>query len=120
MYVTEYICFNEKRVAVRGVLMYMEKRDLSEKREGKILAIYTVHRMFPKRSHRKNIWKRIWSGGETRYLHVEITEYFIGKDQVRFVGTDIQVFDYQVRSLEKKCLGNDQIYGFNRFFYDRS
>jgi hypothetical protein len=119
MYITEYICFNENtRLAVRGILMYREKRDLSEKREGKVLAIYICNRMFPKRPQRKNIWKRIWSGGD-RYLHVDDTGYFVGNDQVRFVGTDIHVFGYQVRALRKQFRA-DQLEIFDHFYYERS
>jgi hypothetical protein len=119
MYITEYICFNENtRLAVRGILMYREKRDLSEKREGKVLAIYICNRMFPKRPQRKNIWKRIWSGGD-RYLHVDDTGYFVGNNQVRFVGTDIHVFGYQVRALRKQ-LRADQLEIFDHFYYERT
>jgi hypothetical protein len=99
--------------------MYREKRDLSEKREGKVLAIYICYRMFPKKSQRKNIWKRIWSGGEIRYLHVETTGYFVGKDQVIFVGTDIHISNHhQVRSL-RRCLRGDQKDVFDHFYYEK-
>lgn len=119
MYVTEFLCFYKRtKVSVRGVLMYREKRDLSEKREGKVLAIYSYDRIFPKRPQRKNIWKRIWSGGETRYLHVEINGYFVGDDRVRFVETNIHVFGLQVKSL-RRCLRDVEIYGFDRFYYEK-
>lgn len=99
--------------------MYREKRDLSEKREGKILAIYICGRRFPKRSQRKNIWKRIWSGGETRFLHVETTGYFVNDDSVKFVESGVNhIFGHQVRSLRRK-LKEDQKYVFDRFYYEK-
>ena len=54
MYIKEYWTINKTtKIAIRGVMMYREKRDLSEKRGGKVLAIYTVHRRLPKKSQRK-------------------------------------------------------------------
>jgi hypothetical protein len=120
MYTKEYICFNKRiKLAVKGVLMYREKRDLSEKRRGKVLAIYTAHRMLPKKSQRKNIWRELWSGKETRYIHIERTGYYIGDDFVKFIESDVNhVFGHQVRSFRRR-LKEDQKCVFDRFYYEK-
>ena len=120
MYIKEYICFNKRvKLAVRGVLMYREKRDLSEKRKGKVLAIYTVHRRLPKKSQRKNIWRKLWSGKETRYIHVEMARYYVSDDSVKFIKSDVNhVFGHQVRLIRRR-LKEDQKCVIDRFYYEK-
>ena len=120
MYIKEYICFNKRiKLAERGVLMYREKRDLSEKRKGKVLAISTVHRRLPKKSQRKNIWRKLWSGKETRYIHVEMTGYYVSDNSVKFIKSDVNhVFGYQVRLIRRR-LKEDQKCVFDRFYYEK-
>jgi hypothetical protein len=121
MYIKEYICFNKRiKLAVRGVLMYREKRDLSEKRRGKVLAIYTAHRILPKKSQRKNIWRKLWCGKETRYIHVEMTGYYVSDDSVKFIKSDVNhVFGYQVRSFRRRLKKEDGKHMFDRFYYEK-
>jgi hypothetical protein len=98
--------------------MYREKRDLSEKKVGKVLSIYSVYRAFPKRSQRKNIWNVLcWK--EPRYIHVELTGYFIGRKLDIIGKRDYRIFRHQVRALRKK-LGNNELKIFDRFYYERS
>ena len=116
MYITEYLTFNDStKVAIRGVMMYREKRDLSEKREGKVLAIWVAYRAFPKRSQRRDIWKRLcWD--EPKNIHVELTGYFIREDLVKLGRIDSRIWGYEVRALRRK-LGPEAKEMFDRFYY---
>ena len=118
MYITEYLCFNENtKTAVRGVLMYREKRDLSERKVGKVLAIYSVYRAFPKRSQRKDIWNVLcWK--EPRYINVELTGYFIGRELDIIGKRDYRIFRHQVRALRKQLRANE-LEIFDRFYYEK-
>ena len=118
MYITEYIYFNEyTKIAIRGVLMYREKRDLSERRVGKVLAIYSVSRAFPKRSQRRDIWNVLcWK--EPRYIYVELTGYFIGRELDIIGKRDYSIFGHQVRALRKQ-LRADELEIFDRFYYEK-
>ena len=97
--------------------MYREKRDLSEKREGKVLAIYSVYRAFPKRSQRKDIWNILcWK--EPRYIHVELIGHFIGRELDIIGKRDYRIYRHQVKALRKQ-LRADERKIFDHFYYEK-
>lgn len=119
MYVTEYFTINKNtKAAVRGVVMYREKRDLSEKRKGKVMAIFVCYRAFPKRSQRREMWKKLcWS--ELKYIHVEFASFYKWDDMEIGMGkSDQHVFGFEVRALRKR-LGPDQKRIFDSFYYQK-
>ena len=98
--------------------MYREKRDLAEKREGKVLAIWVCYRAFPKRSQRRGMWKKLcWK--DIKYIHVEVFNYY-GWDEAEIgLGkSGCPVFGFEVRTLRRR-LGPDQKKLFDRFYYEK-
>ena len=118
MYITEYWTINKNtKVAVRGVMMYREKRDLSERRKGKVLTVFVVYRAFPKRIQRRDMWKKLcWS--ELKNIHVEFSSYYLKNDPVSLGKSDSRVFGFEVRALRRR-LGPDQKKLFDRFYYEK-
>lgn len=119
MYVTEYwVITKTTKIAIRGVMMYREKRDLSEKREGKVLAIFVVYRAFPKRIQRRDMWKRLcWK--ELKHINVEITQYYKWNEvEVGLGKSESTVFGFEVRALRRR-LEPDQKKLFDRFYYEK-
>ena len=119
MYITEYYTINKNtKVAIRGVMMYREKRDLSEKRRGKVMAIFVCYRAFPKRSQRKEMWKKLcWK--ELKHIHVEVCNYYRWDEQsIDLDKSDRHVFGFEVRTLRRR-LGPDQKKLFDRFYYQK-
>ena len=118
MYITEYYTINKNtKVAVRGVVMYREKRDLSEKRRGKVMAIFACYRAFPKRSQRREMWKKLcWS--ELKNIHVEFASYYLKNDLVSLGKSNQHVFGFEVRALRRR-LGPDQKKLFDQFYYQK-
>ena len=117
MYVTEYWVINKNtKTAVRGVLMYREKRDLAERRQSKILAIYSVYRAFPKRSQRKGMWQKLCWKEPSHIINVELTTYFT---RYNTVGEERSVFGFQVRALRKRLRPMEKNL-FDSFYYERS
>jgi hypothetical protein len=119
MYITEYWTINKtSKIAIRGVMMYREKRDLAEKRRGKVLAVFVVYRAFPKRIQRRDMWKRLcWK--ELKHIHVEVSNYYKWSEQ--FVGlgkSDSKVYGFEVRALRRR-LGLDQKKLFDQFYYQK-
>jgi hypothetical protein len=119
MYITEYYTINKTtKIAIRGVMMYREKRDLAEKRRGKVLAVFVVYRAFPKRIQRRDMWKRLcWK--ELKHIHVEVSNYYKWGEQ--FVGlgkSESHVFGFEVRALRRR-LGPDQKKLFDQFYYEK-
>lgn len=97
--------------------MYREKRDLSERKIGKVLAIYSVYRAFPKRSQRKDIWNVLcWK--ESRHINVELTGYFIGRKLDIIGKRDYKIFGHQVRALRKQLRYNG-LKIFDCFYYEK-
>ena len=119
MYITEYWTINKTtKIAIRGVMMYREKRDLAEKRRGKVLAVFVVYRAFPKRIQRRNMWKRLcWK--ELKHIHVEVSNYYRWDEQSVGLGkSDSKVYGFEVRALRRR-LGPDQKILFDRFYYEK-
>ena len=119
MYITEYWTINKTtKIAIRGVMMYREKRDLAEKRRGKVLAVFVVYRAFPKRIQRRDMWKRLcWK--ELKHIHVEITQYYRWDEQSVGLGkSDSAVYGFEVRALRRR-LGPDQKKLFDQFYYQK-
>ena len=119
MYITEYWTINKTtKIAIRGVMMYREKRDLAEKRKRKVLAVFVVYRAFPKRIQRRDMWKRLcWK--ELKHIHVEVFNYYKWGEQ--FVGlgkSDSAVYGFEVRALRRR-LGPDQKKLFDQFYYQK-
>lgn len=119
MYITEYWTINKTtKIAVRGVMMYREKRDLAEKRKGKVLAIWVCYRAFPKRSQRREMWKKLWRT-ELKPIHVEIYNYYRWDEMEVGIGkSEFHVFGFEVRALRRR-LGLDQKILFDRFYYEK-
>jgi len=120
MYITEYWTINKTtKTAIRGVMMYREKQDLSEKRKGKVLAIYVCYRAFPKRIQRRDMWKRLcWK--ELKNIHVEVSNYYKWDEQFIGMGkSESHVFGFEVRALRRR-LQPIQKKLFDRFYYERS
>ena len=119
MYITEYYTINKNtKVAVRGVVMYREKRDLSEKRKGKVIAIFVCYRAFPKRIQRRDMWKKLcWK--DLKHIHVEVSNYYKWGEQFVSLGkSDSTVFGFEVRALRRR-LGPDQKKLFDSFYYEK-
>lgn len=119
MYISEYYTINKNtKVAIRGVMMYREKRDLSEKRKGKVMAIFVCYRAFPKRSQRRGMWKKLcWS--ELKNIHVEMFNYYRWDEQFIGLGkSDRHAFGFEVRALRRR-LGPDQKKLFDSFYYQK-
>ena len=119
MYITEYYTINKNtKVAIRGVVMYREKRDLSEKRRGTVMAIFVCYRAFPKRSQRKEMWKKLcWK--ELKHIHVEVFNYYRWDEQSIGLGkSDSAVYGFEVRALRRR-LGPDQKKLFDSFYYQK-
>ena len=119
MYITEYCTINKTtKTAVRGVMMYREKRDLSERREGKVLVIFVVYRAFPKRSQRREMWKKLWKTG-FKHIHVEVFNYYKWDETKVGLGkSEYSVFGFEVRALRRR-LGPYQKILFDRFYYEK-
>ena len=119
MYITEYWTINKTtKIAVRGVMMYREKRDLSERREGKVLVIFVVYRAFPKRSQRREMWKKLWKTG-LKHIHVEVFNYYKWDETKVGLGkSEYSVFGFEVRALRRR-LGPYQKILFDRFYYEK-
>ncbi len=118
MYITEYWTINKNtKVAVRGVVMYREKRDLSEKRKGKVMAIFVCYRAFPKRSQRREMWKKLcWS--ELKNIYVDFASYYLKNGLVSLGKSDRHVFGFEVRALRRR-LGPNQKKLFDSFYYEK-
>jgi hypothetical protein len=119
MYITEYWTINKTtKIAVRGVMMYREKRDLSEKRNGKVLAIWVCYRAFPKRSQRRGMWKKLcWQ--DIKYIHVEVFNYYKWDEMEIGIGkSESPVFGFEVRALRRR-LGSNQKRIFDSFYYQK-
>ena len=117
MYITEYIKIDEKaKIAIRGVMMYREKRDLVEKQD-KVLDIFVVYRAFPKRSQRRGMWRKLWKG-EARFVHVESFVNPLKLSTMNFGIIGRSVFGFEVRALRKRLKPEEKIL-FDRFYYQK-
>ena len=119
MYITEYWTINKTtKIAIRGVMMYREKRDLAEKRKGKVLAVFVVYRAFPKRIQRRNMWKKLcWK--ELKHIHVEVSDYYRWDEVGVGMGkSEFHVFGFEVRALRRRLKPFQKIL-FDRFYYEK-
>ena len=100
--------------------MYREKRDLAEKRRGKVLAVFVVYRAFPKRIQRRDIWKKLcWKDLKLKHLHVEMSNYYKwGTQSIGLGKSDSAVYGFEVRALRRR-LGPNQKILFDRFYYEK-
>ena len=117
MYVTEYVKIDEKaKIAIRGVMMYREKRDLVEKQD-KVLDIFVVYRAFPKRSQRRGMWRKLWKS-ETKVIHVESFVNPLKLSTMNFGIIGRSVFGFEVRALRRRLKPEEKIL-FDRFYYEK-